>query len=144
MITTSMRAKRPVLAALALLCALMAASPAQAAKVYFGTQDHLNKIQDVDIKGPNGEELYLGYKYSISSFIAPYTLSDDGYILGIRGKNSYFEIDDAKIKALQAEGQLPTPLPKYEISTFDYLFGHLLWGLLVLIVGGTLVSMRGA
>jgi hypothetical protein len=62
--------------AAALLLALVSvtaalATPAAAARVRFGTQEYLQKIQDVDVKGPNGEALYLGYKYSHHSFIAP-------------------------------------------------------------------------
>jgi tetratricopeptide (TPR) repeat protein len=126
------------LAMIAVLLGCIALTPsAHAAKYLFGTQDHLNKIQDVDIKGPKGESLYLGHKYSQHSFIAPYRLSDDGYILGIVGQNSYYKLDAGLVEKLQAEGKLPKPLPPYEISIWDYLFGHLLW----IVVGVIAVSI---
>ncbi len=111
------------------------ASPAFAAKVYFGTQEYLHHLQDVAIKGPHGEALYLGYKYSFYSFVAPYRLSDDGYVLGVKGQDSFHRLDKAEIERFQARGLLPNPLPPYQLSMLDYAMGHLLWGLLVFIAG---------
>ena len=124
----------------AALCGLIAvfaiaATPAQAAKVYFGTQEYLRRIQDVEVTGPKGEALYLGHKYSFHSFILPYRMTDDGYILGIRGEQSYFRIDNANIKSMQARGQLPSPLPPYQLSVLDYAMGHGAWIALAVIIG---------
>jgi tetratricopeptide (TPR) repeat protein len=113
----------------------LSAAPAQAAKLYFGAQEYLHKIQDVDIKGPKGEELYLGYKYSHHSFVLPYRTTDDGYILGVRGMRLYYRLDDANIKSLQARGLLPSPLPPYQLSLLDYALGYLLWPVLAVIAG---------
>jgi tetratricopeptide (TPR) repeat protein len=123
----------------------MATTPAQAAKVYFGTQEHLREIQDVEIKGANGEALYLGYKYSFHSFLLPYRLTDDGHILGVRGggERSYFHLDDADIKSFQENGQLPSPLPSYQLSLLDYAMGHALWIALIVIVGLWPLLRRG-
>ncbi|HKY85488.1 MAG TPA: tetratricopeptide repeat protein, partial [Pseudorhodoplanes sp.] len=56
-------------------------------------------------------------------------------VLGVKGSTtSYFKLDDAQIKTLQGRGLLPSPLPAYEISAFDYAFGYSLWGLLAFIV----------
>jgi len=130
----------------AALCGLIAAfaiaaTPAHAAKVYFGTQEYLSRIQDVDVTGPKGEALYLGHKYSFHSFILPYRMTDDGYILGIRGQQSYFRLDDANIKSMQARGQLPTPLPPYQLSMLDYAMGHGAWIALAVIIGLIPLSM---
>ncbi|HEY4918468.1 MAG TPA: tetratricopeptide repeat protein [Xanthobacteraceae bacterium] len=104
--------------------------PARAASVCFGSQEYLRSIQDVTITGQNGEALYLGFKYSFHCFIAPYSVSDDGYILGIKGESKrYYRLDPARIASYQARGQLPTPLPRYELSAFDYAFGHMLWAM---------------
>ena len=111
----------------ALIVLAASASPARAAKMYFGTREYLTLIQDVSIKGPNGEELYLGYKYSFYSFIMPYSVSDDGYILGVKGRQAYLHLDQAHIVAYQASGLLPSPLPPYRLSLLDYAMGHLLW-----------------
>jgi tetratricopeptide (TPR) repeat protein len=126
---------------LATLAALGSAPPAHAAKVSFGQQDYLNKLQDIDVKGADGAALYLGYKHSIHSFIAPYMVSDDGYILGVVGQNRYIKLDAAMIASMQARGQLPKPLPPYELSIWDYIFGNLAWIILGgLIIGGYLAS----
>lgn len=138
---------------LSAVCALVAvgimtlalfATPAQAAKVMFGTQDHLVKIQDVDIKGPAGETLYLGHKYAQHAFIAPYMLSDDGYILGVAGQNRYYKLDAKMIEQFQASGKLPKPLPPYEISIIDYLFGYLLWIVLAVLAVSIYFGSRKA
>lgn len=125
-----------VSACLVWACALsLTASPAQAAKLRFGTQENIVKIDDTGIKGPRGEELFLAYKYSHHAFLLPYKITDDGYVLGVKGSTtSYFKLDDAQIKTLQGRGLLPSPLPAYEISAFDYAFGYSLWGLLAFIV----------
>ena len=139
-----MRVSSKTRAALIGLLAVFAigATPAQAAKVYFGTQEYLRNIQDVEAKGPKGESLYLGHKYSFHSFILPYRMTDDGYILGIRGEQSYFRLDDANIKSMQARGQLPSPLPPYALSVLDYAMGHGAWIALAVIVGLVPLSMR--
>ena len=125
-----------VTTALSLIVICSMAAPAHALKVMFGTRDYLVTIQDVDIKGPAGETLYLGHKYAHHSFIAPYMLSDDGYILGVVGQNRYFKLDASLIEQFQASGKLPKPLPPYEISIIDYLFGYMLW----LIIAGIAVA----
>ena len=129
--------------ALAALIAVLvpSAAPAHAAKLHFGTQEYLRPIQDVEAKGPKGETLYLGHKYSFHSFILPYRLTDDGYVLGVRGEQRYFRIDDANIKSLQARGQLPTPLPPYQFSVLDYAMGHGAWIALAVIIGLVPLSM---
>ncbi len=138
-----MRASSKARAALIGLLAVFAigATPAQAAKVYFGTQEYLHNIQDVEAKGPKGEALYLGHKYSFHSFILPYRVTDDGYILGVRGEQSYFRLDDAGINSLQARDLLPSPLPAYQLSVLDYAMGHAVWIALAVIVGLIPLSM---
>jgi tetratricopeptide (TPR) repeat protein len=123
---------------IALLCASAGlGQPAAAAKLMFGTKEYLHKIQDLDLRGPNGEALYLGYKYSHHAFIAPYRTTDDGYILGVVGEQRYYPLTAALIERLQAQRRLPVPLPPYELSALDYLFGYLLW----IILAGVVVSI---
>ena len=99
-----MQARFKVFVALIALTAVsvLDAAPAQAAKLHFGTQEYLRQIQDVEVKGPKGEALYLGHKYSFHSFILPYRMTDDGYVLGVRGEQSFFRLNDANIKSMQA------------------------------------------
>lgn len=128
---------------LALCVSLLSVAPAHAGKALFGTRDYLNKLQNVDIKGANGEALYLGHKYSRHSFILPYRLTDDGYILGLRDDSRrYYELDPARIADLQRGGLLPKPLPKYEIEPIDYILGYSAWPALVAIIVITVVSQH--
>ena len=134
------RKARAVLLSLVAAIAI-GATPAQAAKVYFGGQEHLRRIEDVDFKGPKGEELYLGYKYSFHSFLLPYSVTDDGYVLGVRGEKAYFALDGANVESFQKRGLLPSPLPPYQLSLLDYAIGHALWILLVVVAALAPLSM---
>ncbi len=98
--------RRPLVfisALLGLACVIVAtASPAYAIRLRL-PQDRIVKLQDTNIKGPNGEELFLGYNMARSE-----------YVLGIKDNStSYYELDEAQIKAFQARGLLPSPLPPY-------------------------------
>ncbi len=59
------------------------------------------------------------------SFLYP-ALPDDRRRLRSRrqGRESYFGLDDANVKSIQARGQLPSPLPPYQLSVLDYAMGH--------------------
>ncbi len=108
-----------------------ASSSAHAAKYRFGLSESLNHIQDLDrLKGPSGEALYLGYKTSTQNFLLPYWMTDDGYIVGVKGQDRFYRIEPDRLKELQDRGQLPSPLPPYEISGLDWFFGHLAWAIL--------------
>jgi tetratricopeptide (TPR) repeat protein len=126
--------------------AMVLAEPAAAAKIMFGTKEYLHKIEDLDLKGPSGEALYLGYKFSHHSFVAPYRTTDDGYILGVVGQQRYYPLNAALIEKLQAQGRLPRPLPLYSLSALDYLIGYLLWfmlaGIAIALVFGAMKQRR--
>ena len=94
-------------------------------KLMFGTDEKIVCIEDLDIPGPNGDEVCIAHKYSIHSFGAPYRLTDDGYVLKIKGTDRYYDSYN--------EGTLSTDgLPPYEIPLIEYAFGHLLW----IVIGG--------
>lgn len=105
-------------------------APAHAVKCSFGTEEHLGFIQDLSIKGPWGEELYLGHKYSFQDLCFPYSITDEGYIIGIKGQKKYYNLSAAQIADYQKDGVLPKPLPSYQLSIVDYAIGNLLWILL--------------
>ena len=88
---------------LSLVCAsVLTASSAHALRLRL-PQDRIVKIQDINFKGPQGEELFLGYNTSKSE-----------YVLGIKNNNtSYYELNETQIKDFQARRLLPTPLPPY-------------------------------
>ena len=140
------RPRRP--AAFAFVFGLLAmvalgVTPARAA-LCFGTQEYLRPIRDVAITGQNGEALYLGYKYSFNCFIAPYSVSDDGYILGFKNESKrYYRLDAERIAAYQDRGLLPKPLPPYQLSAIDYAFGHLAWALPFIVGALYLLELIG-
>lgn len=105
------------------------------AKYSFGEQDRLHPIQDVAFKGPKGESLYLGYRTTAMNVFAGVYLKDQGYVLGIKEdtQGEYFNLTPELLANLQADGSLPTPLPKYEVAVLDYLMGYSLWLILIAV-----------
>lgn len=103
----------------------------------FGTQETIHKIADVELKGPDGVALFLGYKTSINYFLGGMSVSDDGYVLGLQSDKARF-LDmppPDKLAEFQAEGLLPNPLPGYSLSLGDYIGGFSLWlGLAVVVL----------
>jgi tetratricopeptide (TPR) repeat protein len=119
------------------------AVPDAAANPLFREREQLVKLQDVEFKDLDGAELYLGYKYSYQSFIAPYRLTDDGYILGITGQSRYYALTLSLVSELQEKGQLPKPLPGYRIPIEAYVFGHALWLALSVFALSVYAATRG-
>jgi hypothetical protein len=89
--------------------AASAAPAGAAARMCFGIQEYLTPLRDVAIKNAAGEALYLGYKHSFHCFVLPYTVSDDGYVLGVKGGgNRYYRLDQARIAGLCRRRCRPT------------------------------------
>lgn len=100
----------------------------------FGKSESIEEIIDVEAKGPNGEDIYLAYKTTGYYFFMGAYMSDDGYVLGIKGSNSFYHLDEKLIATYQENGLLPTPLPEYKIPFMDWLWGFALW-ILLLVMG---------
>ena len=115
------------------------------AALKFGTSDQIRFISNTTLTGPNGERLFLARRISQKNFLLPYAMEDKGYILGISGESDrYFPLPEGdRLKAIQLAGYLPRPLPAYEISTLDMIFGHLLWIVLagLVVYGGYKYAM---
>lgn len=99
----------------------------------FGKSENIEEIIDIEAKGPNGEDIYLAYKTSGYYFFLGAYMSNEGYVLGIKGKNSYYPLDENQIKTYQENGLLPKPLPEYKIPLTDWFWGFSLWILLLVL-----------
>ncbi len=124
--------------ALLLLCfAITQTSNAYArGSMHFGEKETIKKIEDTNLKGPKGEALFIGHKYSQYFFILGANFTDQGYVLGIKGVESYYPMPEGeKLSALQKIGALPTPLPAYKIEPIEYIMGYSLY-ILILVIGG--------
>ena len=114
---------------------LMTLSGQDAHAARFGTRDSYQHLQDLDAKGPKGEALALGYVTTTHSFVLPYKMTGEyvllhrggGRDLGGRPINVYDTLPQQKIARMQRAGALPTPLPPYRHTLFDYLFAYILW-----------------
>jgi hypothetical protein len=108
-----------------------------AGRLYFGRQEEIRCIHDVDIRGFDNEPLCLAYKTTTFHVGAGVRLTNDGYVLRARTspQGHYYPLDDAAIRTYQSTGALPTPLPPYTIPFGDYVWGYLMW----LVVAGTIV-----
>ena len=126
------------------LFVLMAVSGKDAhAKLFFGTQDRINHLQDLNMKGPQGEALYLGFLTSTHAFMLPYMTSDGGYVLGVRASDKFYRLPKEKIAQMQRGGVLPTPLPVYRRTIIDYIWGYALWPGLLIIAVACFFQSRG-
>src|SRR5262249_36197493 len=99
----------------------------------FGSDEHIECLVDIAAKGAKGEELCLAYKRTILFVGAGVKVSDNDYVLRPKqSNNEYYPMPPAaELKELQAAGLLPSPLPAYSLSAWDYIFGYSLWIVLV-------------
>lgn len=135
MISTRLRSvARNGLAVLALVTAVLTAPvAAEARSITIGSEAVLRELQDISLQGPKGEALYLGHKLTFHWLGLPYSLADDGYIIGVKGKTLYYNVSTEQITAWQSQNLLPSPLPGYQLGLVDYILGYLLWIALLLV-----------
>lgn len=101
----------------------------------FGKNERIVKLSEVEVKGGNGEDLFLAYKTTSLFFFMGVYITDDGYVLGVKGSvGSYYPLSEAKIQELQDKGYLPVPMPKYQLPLSEWLWGFSLWILLVILL----------
>lgn len=110
----------------------------------FGKEEKLHCLADVQLLGPQQEPLCIAYKTTMYAVLAPAYFRDDGYVLAVkRAGNEYYPMPEgANLAALQASGELPNPLPPYQVPTLDYVFGYLLWSALAIGIGATILGDR--
>lgn len=131
---------RTLVPALILGAALLAPAAAEARSITVGAETVVRPLEDIRLQGPGGEALYLGYKLTFNWLGLPYSVSDDGYVLGVKGKPLYYAVDRDQLSQWQAQGVVPAPLPIYQLSTADLVLGHLLW--IVLALTGGWLALR--
>jgi hypothetical protein len=119
-----------------IIASTFCASSANAGLV-FGTDESIWFVANITVPGPVGERLYLGRKVSMHCFLAPYSVSDEGFVLGISGEpKRYIPMpSEAKVRELQAAGYLPNPLPEWKLPLINKVLGNSLWLLLAGCVG---------
>jgi hypothetical protein len=114
------------------------------ARFSFGTDDTIHHLQDLKVEGKDGEALYLGFLTSTHSFLLPYSMSDRGHVLGVKGaRDKYYKLPKEMLETMQLAGLLPKQLPAYKRPKSDYLFGYALWPVLLLGIGWGLFQARG-
>ncbi len=114
---------------LAILMLLALSATAHASKFMFGEQDSIRMVAPTTLSGPGNTRLFLAHRVTMKAFLLPYTITDNGYVFGISGESKqYINLPTgAELRAIQAGGYLPKPLPPTELSWFDYLMGYSLW-----------------
>lgn len=135
--------RRKLLVIATLVFCLLPFRAAEAAKVRFGQHDEIHLLQDVDLKGPNGERLFLGYMTQTQYFAAGLYVVDAGYALGVKGdRERFFRMPQGdELMRYQRDGLLPNPLPAYRLSPFDYLIGYSLWLVVAFAVGWVAIGI---
>lgn len=99
--------------------ALVAVPTASEAAGLFGKEEDIHRLQDVDITGQDGEALFLGYKTTTLFVLGGISITDDGYVYGLRSDSiKHIETMPEEIAKFQEEGLLPKPLPPYELSSW--------------------------
>jgi hypothetical protein len=107
----------------------------------FGTRDEIECIVPTKFAGPEGTQVCLAKKVSLHFFGAGVHVSDGGYVLRVDHGQTYYKLNEANLKELQALGLVPTPLPKYAITPLQYLFGYSLW-IVLFIVAVAMIAQR--
>ncbi|MGH8639407.1 MAG: hypothetical protein ACREUX_24655 [Burkholderiales bacterium] len=108
----------------------------------FGNGEDVWTVTEVQLKGPAGENLHLGRKLVTWSFLLPMTISDGGFVLKIAGdRTRYYPMPEGReLEQAQRRGLLPDPLPDWELTPFQRVYGHSLWVALLLIFGWPLAK----
>ncbi|MBU0499033.1 MAG: hypothetical protein KJ675_14765 [Gammaproteobacteria bacterium] len=129
---------------LATLLAYSTPAYAKGIPLYFGEQEEIHKIADVNLKGGEGEDLFIGYRTRGLYLLAGIYVTDEGYVLGVTADgNKYYPLPTRdELKAFQESGLLPEKLPEYSLSPLDYIFGYSLW--LIALLGLLYYFMKKA
>jgi hypothetical protein len=128
---------------------LFVSSPSHAKKACFGKGEKLEIVASTGLKAIDGEPLVLAHKTTTHCFLVPYWLTDDGFVLGVKGNDkAYYPLPEPeRLKALQAAGLVPSPFPKWERSWDDWIGGYFFWWFtlgLIIFIGLKLRGQKNA
>lgn len=121
----------------------VSAERADASVLRFGVEPTVIKLQDIAMRGPRGEPLYLGYLIEIEYFGLGINIEDMGYVIGIEGRDDgWFPVPDAQ-KTMMAKkaGLLPNSFPEYVIDYRHLFIGYSLWIFLGCLFSWLLIHM---
>ena len=108
-------------------------------QLFFGEEETVVAIQDLQ-----DSKYTLCHKYTSHYYLAGIYLTDDGYVLQVKGNEfSYFPLDKAKIAELQQNKTLPESLPSYSIPISAYIFGYSLWWSILILACFLFFLFRG-
>ncbi len=71
-----------------LLFGLLLSDSAFAQPGMIGNEDCLHHLRNLELKGPEGEELFLGYRTTTTWFLFGIYLKDQGYVLAVKGNDT--------------------------------------------------------
>lgn len=119
-----------------LLCCIVLSFlyPETSQAFFWGEDEKIHKLMDIELNHPIEGELFLGYKTTSFFFGLGVYLKDDGYVLGVNDQSrKYIPMPSAdELKIFKAQGLFPIHLPEYNISMIDYVWGYSLWVALLL------------
>ena len=96
------------------------------ARYRFGKSEDLKCIEEVqkfEIQAPEGEiEVCYAAKISTQSLILPVRIKVDSYVLAT-DSNKFYDLSSQQIKYQQIIGNLPDPLPTYDLTSSDIFWG---------------------
>jgi hypothetical protein len=135
--------RRGLLLAVAFFCLFLPSRNAEAAW-QFGADETIHFLQDVTLKGANQEALFLGYLTKTQFVIAGVYITDEGYVLGVKGESKrYYNMPTGEeLAGFQKGGFLPDPLPPYSLGFLDYFIGYSLWWAIAIMIVWWAVSSR--
>ncbi len=111
------------------------------ARYSFGKSEELkclDGIEKFNIDTQEGNtEVCFAAKIVTQNVIAPINIKVDSYVLATENK-TYYDLSKDDISYFQMTGELPDPLPKYELSSSELFWGYFGIIIFLFIGAGTL------
>lgn len=111
----------------------------------YGTSESIEMVSPTFLTGPDGRVLYIGRKVSTHFFLLPYSMTDDGLVIGVAGDSShYYKITDMQVlrDSSPVMANLVDNPPPWRPSFMQQLWGHALWLLLAGLAASYVFRMQ--